>query len=559
MNNRKSIVFFLLAIAALVGWNVCMRRNARDFAVRPSARRSLVDLPERVSSLEIERRGQPKIVLQQKDGWRLVHPYVGSADREGIVRLLDKLAFSDLADVIPDSELLRNGRARSDFSLTEPPVRVVVSADSRTEIVSFGSPTPSADGIYAAVEGVDAVFVVPSEVLSEVDRPADSFRQRSILGEGTDLVKTIDIKRGTGSILSFVYGADGWKSGDKRASEQRIRKYLADLSSAVVSDFVWPVGASNETTQASEALLAGYGLEPESAVTVILKDADGTSRQVSFGRDAGEGRVYAFVQQGSAIGTVPADLRETAQQDQLMFADLRLFPVDEKSVSSFSITEGDVVYALVRNATGGWSLESPIVAAADTAFVDEMLKRALALSPADVADSGILVTVATNVAPVIVAREAVLGTNGVESFRSLEMLRVDPLLVKRLSRTVAGHDASPLSVVFSRDRKQWSVEAGADATPDAKGIASAVAALSPLKAVKVVKLKVSAGELDDYGLNRPFLRLAVDQDREDAVRRNILVGRRTQGGRFATIGSADAVFVISDETVRALTVSLVEK
>ena len=558
MNNRKSIVFFLLAIAVLAFLNVSLRRS-RGIPAPQAVREALVNLPERVSRIEIERRAEPRIVLSQTDDWRLTEPFVGNADRAGIVRMLDKLAFLPVKDVNSDAELLKIGRTRADFSLTEPPVRVVVSDGERTQAVSFGAPTVSADGIYAAVDGVDAVFVIPSEILSEVDRPADSFRRRPVFREGTDSVSAFDIKRGTGSILSFVRGADGWKAGDKRASEQRIRRFLADLASSSVRDFIWPVGASNETVQASDALLAGYGLEPESAVTVILKDSDGSSRQVSFGRDADEGHVYALVQKGSAIGTVPASLREAALQDQLMFADLRLFPVDAKSVSSFSIVEGDVVYALVRSPEGGWSLDSPIVAAANAAVVEEMLKRVLALSPSDVAEPGIQVSVATNVAPVSVARAAVLGTGGFESLRSLEMLRVDPLLVKRLSRTDEGRDDKPVSVTFSRDRKSWSVESESGVAADAKGIAGLVSELSPLKAVRVEKLKVPAGDLDEYGLDRPFLKLAVDQDREDAVRRNVLVGGKAKGGRYATVGSADAVFVISEETVRALSVPLVEK
>jgi len=52
--------------------------------------------------------------------------------------------------------------------------------------------------------------------------------------------------------------------------------------------------------------------------------------------------------------------------------------------------------------------------------------------------------------------------------------------------------------------------------------------------------------------------VAIDQETGDAVRRNILVGGRTEGGRFATVGSSEAIFVISDETVDALSSQLVE-
>ena len=60
-----------------------------------------------------------------------------------------------------------------------------------------------------------------------------------------------------------------------------------------------------------------------------------------------------------------------------------------------------------------------------------------------------------------------------------------------------------------------------------------------------------------YGLDAPFLTVAIDQERADAVRRNILIGGETDGGRFATVGSADAVFVLSWESVEALSAPLV--
>ena len=89
-----------------------------------------------------------------------------------------------------------------------------------------------------------------------------------------------------------------------------------------------------------------------------------------------------------------------------------------------------------------------------------------------------------------------------------------------------------------------------------KAIGSILEALNPLVAEKVEKLKVSESDLVAYGLDRPFMTLAVDQDREDAVRRNLMLGATVDDGRYATIGASDAVFVLSGETVSRLTLPL---
>lgn len=559
MTNRKSILFFLLAIVALVVVEVYSPVKSGNGGRRVQARRALTDGLEGAERILIERRGEPSIVLVRTTDWQLACPYVGNADGPSVERLLDKLAFSPVSDVVADSELLKLGRTRADFSLADPLARITVSRAGKAETISLGAPTPSADGVYAAVEGVDAVFVVPSDVLTEVDLPVDSFRRRAVFRPGVENATAFDVKRGTGSILSFVRHENVWTTGGRRAASPRVNAFLTSLASAEALGFVWPTGASNETAQASASLLAGYGLDPESAVTVIVKMADGSDQQVSFGKKADERLVYAFVQDGSAIVTLPSSLRETALQDRQLFADSRLFPVEAKDVAFFSVAEAEVTCALTRDGSGGWNLESPVMAPADSTLAEDVLKRILTLSPADVSPSGVSVSISTNAESMTVSRASVFGGSTISQLRSLEMIRVDPLLVKRLSRTQGKPDAAPESVSFGRELKVWSVEAPADGVVDEQGVADLIETLCPLVAERVEKLKVAASDLDDYGLDRPMLTVAIDQDNEDAVRRNVLVGAKAPGGRFATIGSADAVFVISDETVEKLSVPLVSE
>ena len=75
------------------------------------------------------------------------------------------------------------------------------------------------------------------------------------------------------------------------ASAIRVRQLLAELMATSAVDFIWPNGTEGEGQTLSSALLAGYGLDPESAVTVTLKCADGTDRQIAFGKEAKDGLV----------------------------------------------------------------------------------------------------------------------------------------------------------------------------------------------------------------------------------------------------------------------------
>ena len=561
MRNLKSIVVLIAFLVLLVAANYAVRHGADE--AKAADRHTLVEDGKDVRVLRIERKGAAAVELVRVDAqWRLRSPYSGSVDEQAVMRVVDVLSMTPISDVISDSALLKLGRTRADFSLSDPSLRVIVSGGAgKEETIGFGCTTPIPGGVFASIGGLESVFVVSSNVLAAVNVDAERFRRRSLFAVGPDAVASFLIKRGSDAPLEFVRGDSEWKVRNVAMSTQKVRAFLSGITSAEALGFVWPVGASNETEHASTALLVGYGLDPDAAVTVSLKCVDGEDRRMSFGKLDGQGRAYALVHNGMAIVTVPAALRELAEQDESVFADSRVFPFESRSVGSFSVSEGEVQYALVRGKSGGWMLESPVVAKADDAVADEVLSRILSLSSSDVASAGDSVTVAigTNAEKSVVSRSGVFGSRLPEDFRSREILRIDPAHVRRIVQ-IAGKEAKTVAVIYDRERKAWNVEGGtADVRAADKGIESVLAAINPLEASRIEKLKVPAADLDDYGLDVPFLTVAVDQDIDDAVRRNIIIGKKTKGGRFATIGSSDAVFVMDEEKVERLSEAIVGK
>ena len=555
MSNKRSILVLLVAVAALAAANVMLDR--RTGAVGSGGRATLIDPSWEISDIRIARKGSPATVLLKAPDWRLAEPYAASVDEPVVLRLLDALAFQRVTESISDEELLRLGRTRADFALDDPVLRISVSGAFGRVSVSIGAPTPSAEGVYAAVDGEESVLIVPSGVLSAVDVPADMFRRRSLFLIGPESISSFDIKRGSRSMLTFVRRSESWRMGDGDAAAPKVHKFLADLTSSSVVDFIWPKGATNEEDRVSTSLLGGYGLDPDNAIAVTLKGQDGMDRQVLFGKSAGEGLVFALVQNGSAVATVPSSLRDVAAQDAVMFTDSRLFPLEAHDVAFFSVADGETVYALARGENGAWRIESPIAAPADASVAEAMLSRILALSALDADAGGLGISFSTNAAPVRVARRSVLD-GGFERLRSRKMLRIDPKSVRRIVRTPGGRGGQT-SVVYDRDRQAWNIESsgGTGGVISEAGVQSVLSSINPLAALRVVKLKVAASDLGAYGLDAPFLTVAIDQERADAVRRNILIGGETDGGRFATIGSADAVFVLPGDTVEALSAPLV--
>ena len=557
MSNRRSILMLLAGIVLLVAAHFAVDCS-RGAGVGTVLRRVLLTPSDSVSRIEVVRRGNPPTVLvRTNDSWQLMYPFSGSADEKVVKRLLDNLSFVPVTDALTDAELLKMGRERADFSLGSSVLSVSVTDSDGEESVSFGMPTPDAGGVYASVAGVDAVFIVPSNVLSAADLSADNFRRRALFLEEPSTVTAFDVRRGKSGVVSFEREGDGWRTADGQASSAKVASFLASLTAAEATGFVWPVGATNETAVASASLLAGYGLDPESSVTVTLKTVDGAGGQASFGKEAGDGLVYALVQNGSAVVTVPATLKDVAAQETALFADSRLFPVEARSVSTFTVSDGDVSYAITSDSAGAWRLDSPISAPADKTSVEALLARLLALSPSDIDPSGVTVALSSDAKPVAVSRRSALGDGRYAQLRSKEVVKVDPAIVKRLVRTFGG---KAVAIVYARDRRMWDVETeGVAGTVDGKSVGMVLEVLNPLVAERVEKLKVSESDLAAYGLDRPFMTLAVDQDREDAVRRNLILGAPVEGGRYATIGASDAAFVLSSETVSKLTLPLISE
>ena len=386
---------------------------------------------------------------------------------------------------------------------------------------------------------------------------------KSICPGGVDSVDSFDLKRGKGQFLRFVKDGKGWRkasldgadAGDA-ASSVRIRELLSAIGAAQAKAFFWPVGASNEPASATAPLLASYGLDSESAVTVTLHSRGGADRQVAFGKEASDGLVYALVQNSGAVVSVPGALKDLAGGAD--FTDSRLFPFDVAQVSRVSIADGAVNYLLAKDAaTGEWRLDAPVAAPADKAAAESFVTHLASLKFSDRDPEGLVVSLATNTPPVAVSRTAALAGHSLVDLRSRRILKVAPTDVKRIESTSADAE-KPAVVVFDKDLRAWVVEAsGRPGVPAAPAIDAALAALNPLEAEKVVTLKASVADLRRYGLEKPQTTIAVDSEGAGSLRRNILIGGKAQGGYFATVGSSDAVFIISNSVARRLMASIV--
>ena len=556
MSNRRSILWLVFLLLITVGANLWLDFAGRDHG-EVVRRHSLARTADAAVAFDISIPGRHAVRLEKTDRWRIVAPFRAVADQSAVARLADAVAFGRLDDSIDEADAAKLGSLTSDFGLDRPRLSLrVITAVEETEI-GFGDDVPSGDGVYAAVRGNPVIYVVPRETYDAAALSVDSWRRRTVFRVKPDEVTSIDIRHGENSIR-LVRAGEVWEVVEPKkatASSAAVKRIIDTVLSCEARTFVWPVGASNETTTASVALLTGYGLDPETCETVVFRGSDGRDHSISFGSAADTDSVYALVHGGNAVATVTAEAKASVSLDAGTLIDGRLFPFDKSAVQRISMVDGETAYLLARGDKARWRIDSPVSAPADEAAVAALIDKLLVMRNVDLDDRGVKVSLASNAVPVAVAKDALLGTGGFEQLRSKTILDIDSATVKRL--VIAPADGKmPISVVFDPDRKGWNVDpSGRPGVIDLDRLNGVLAVLAPLKAKSVARLKVVQGELAKYGLETPSCTIAVDRLLEDSVRRNILIGSvvNEEGDSYATVGSSDAVFVLDGETVRTLT------
>lgn len=579
MSNNRFIVFFLSgilltsAVLAFLSW--------RTRAVASEAtRNTLCTLaPEAVEGIEISRNGTNIVKLTRNDigAWGIVNPYFAPADAAPVARLVDALTLLPLGDMRTESELASLGEDFADFGLAGT-VRASVKliAKGGESQVFFGALSASGKDVYARADGLVNVFTVGVEALEAIPVDADGFRVRTLISSACEQISSLDLHKPEAPFIRLVRSASGWRLSspvEAPADETVVSALVDGLVGARIVGFVMPSAAHatrvGERTVLSQSALAPYGLAAEAGLSISVKSDSGTSEQIVFGSSAGTNLVYALVQNGTAVVTMPAAVADLFRTREAALRDSRVFPFGaDEQVKSVSITAGQLVYVLARGANGDWRLAAPVAAPADPAAAAALVDAVLRIRRNDVlqgapldGEDAVRVSVATSSGghpDVSVAKAVFKECGSFADLRSKTLLELDVQSIRRLS--LKPLEGTGVSVVLNPERNQWNLaEGSAPATVRVDAVKTLLAALTRVEAKSVETMAATPEDLRRCGLDAPTLVIAVDFEGQDAVRRNLMLGSvASGGGRYATVGGADAVFVLDRSTTSALMVSITE-
>ena len=580
MSNHRFIIFFFVGIVACAA--VLWYLSARARIVASDATRHVlcpVD-PDTATSLSITVRGGPTTTLaRESDKWRIVAPYPAAADAAPVARALDLLTLTPINDMRSEDELRQLGEDLSDFGLRPPRATISLVAAGATNIVHFGVLTASSNEVYACVDGLLNVFTIAASAFAAIATDADSFRPRALLSCPRDEITGIEFRVPDAPFVKLVREGKDWRMSAPlaAAADTAAVSTLADhLVAARIADFIMPSAAQpppNGTASdgiLSAASLVPYGLSADAALALTVRAVDGSAETILFGGAAGTNRVWALVQNGAAVVSVDASLAELCRTHEAAFRDTRVFSLKTgEAIKSISLTTDSLVYVLGRETNGLWRIDTPVVAPADQVVASDLADKILALKQNDLSlpdakekpNRKILVAVATSAAnyPAIAVPTTCFGeTFSFADLRSKILLTLDPGTVHRLCVKKPSNGAP--AAVYDASRAVWNLEKpieGRRLSPAA--IKALLTALSRVEAVNIETVAATPADFRRCGLDAPACTVTIDLESENAARLNVLIGGAASGGgRYATVGGADAVFVVSKQTAAALMAELTE-
>ena len=559
MSSRKAIFWLLIALLVTLAGNVYLILSPARKSSRQT-NRELLDPDVHLNLIRIENPGAPAIELKFADGhWRMTEPCTSGVDEAAVMKLMDRFSTALVEDVLSEEELLKLGRTKDDFGFSAKSRKVIFAEDDDQYEFTFGSLSPSTNSVYVVGSEAPGVLLVNAELERALAVEVIDFRDRRLFSGAEDRIAEFSVKSPGEAAVSVRREGDAWYLGDERASNAGVKDFLNAIATARINAFIWPSGIVTDERTVTGALLASYGLDSENALSLSVKTMEGGEHRIFFGNEAITNHVYALVHDGVEIATVDSSLKSQLANAANKLRSSQLVQLEESKVASFTIADKALSYVVARDdVPGKWRMDSPVSAPADSDVVAKLLKKMLALTREDLAEEGWTISVNTNTAPLVV-KNSVFADSDLKSLRSLEMIKIDPEFVKRIVVTYGEPDKAVVSLVYDRERKVWNVEKPQEGGAiDEQAIAELLKAVASLSAERVEAVKSSASEIARYGLEKPFCTIAIDVEKEGASRKNILIGGKADGGRFATIGSSDAIFVISRKTVSVLTEDLLD-
>ena len=331
MNSRTTLILFV--IASGLGAYVWFGERNRPSSKEARETQQLVAKVDRdkVDTVTIK-TSETKIVLRKGDDnrWTLLEPVKDRADS----MILDQL-FTTAERLKHDARIDKPG-AESDksqvkeFGLSGSATRLTFTGKDKPLELVLGKESAVEGKIYAKVEGLEPVYVIPNELKNQISKKADDFRDRKLSDVTTSLVEKVLIKSSAGEI-EIEKKDRHWglvKPLKARGDDSKVGDLIAQATTARIDSFV-----------ADSANLASFGLqEPRGALTLFVEGSKEPSvLQIGAQPKDEKEKVYAKLSSRDAVLVLPKRVEQLLDTKPNDLRDKKLARVESDIVDRITL------------------------------------------------------------------------------------------------------------------------------------------------------------------------------------------------------------------------------
>ncbi len=297
--------FWVLTAAVLFGLILISRQFSRPAAHGPS--RILMALkPSEVVSVKVQPAGQFEIRAERTNGsWRLTAPLDYPAQGAKVDALLQALAKLVPATTISGDELRTNPKAQEAYGLAHPQAYIIVQQPGFLAHIQVGALTTPGDQVFVQVVGTESAYVVDAELLKNIPRTANAWRETTLLNLAELAFDRITVTNNAKVFELQRTNAEPWRLTlpiPARADNPKIEEALQKLGHLQVQEFV---------TDDPRADLEALGLQPALLNIALARGTNAVALlQVGKSPTNDPAQVFARLAGNPAIVSLPRDLVE---------------------------------------------------------------------------------------------------------------------------------------------------------------------------------------------------------------------------------------------------------
>jgi hypothetical protein len=533
--------------------------------------------PETIERILME-RDETQIECTRIAGvWRLTRPADAPVDSGIVEKMISGLAKVERGEIITAATLRDRNLTPASYGFDTPRARITFKNNRGTFTWLIGRDAPVGKSLYVMPEGGGDIIAAPRTLLNLIPQDPSWIRDRTLLAGESAAVRGIDLRRTAGFLQLRLPDSNGWVMQQPfagRADRQAVHTLIEKLFTGRIVDFI-----SDGKTEPS-----AYGLDkPASELTVFTQDERTQTLLIGNSPTNKPEQRYAKRIESDSVFTVPAEWVKELEADATALRSLKIISQQADRISAVRITHGEQQIELLRTNTS-WLVDRPMRWEADPARSAELLKALTGASIEmfiDTPSSGQVARITaapwkieltsdakTNTLSISEPGEnglrlvqcggepslyAVTGTAIRAAFadplfyRSRTVLEINPVQIQKIT---ALRNGLPEESVIKTDTGGFAA-GQTDRQINAPALTDLMWALNDLRAERYVSFNPES--LQPYGLDQPQTSLTVTLSDTNAVGRMVLLGNKTEKGRFAMIQGLNIIFAVSEETAQTLT------